>query len=115
MRISDWSSDVCSSDLTVVPIDGPLPEGVLGEVRIHREIYRRRPDVDGICRIMPPALMALSVAGIVPVPRHGIGAYFSRVPLWNDPRLLRDDGAAAAPAEALGDAPALVKIGRAHV
>src|SRR3546814_8762425 len=102
MRISDWSSDVCSSDLTVVPIDGPLPEGVLGEVRIHREIYRRRPDVDGICRIMQPALMALSVAGIVPVPRHGIGAYFSRVPLWNDPRLLRDDGAAAALAEASG-------------
>lgn len=100
---------------TVVPIDGPLPEGVLGEVRIHREIYRRRPDAGGICRIMPPALMALSAAGIVPVPRHGIGAYFSRVPLWNDPRLLRDDGAAAALADALGDTFALVMRGNGAV
>src|SRR3546814_13819170 len=64
---------------------------------------------------MPPALRALSVAVIVPVPRHGIVAYFSRVPLWNDPRLLRDDGAAAALAEALGDASALVMRGNGAV
>jgi HCOMODA/2-hydroxy-3-carboxy-muconic semialdehyde decarboxylase len=100
---------------TVVPIEGPLPEGVLGEVRIHREIYRRRPNVGGICRIMPPALMALSVAGIVPVPRHGIGAYFGKVPLWNDPRLLRDDAAAAALADTLGEASALVMRGNGAV
>ncbi|HMP56345.1 MAG TPA: class II aldolase/adducin family protein, partial [Novosphingobium sp.] len=60
---------------TVVPIAGPLPEGVLGEVRIHQAIYARRPDVGGLCRIMPPAVMALSTQGIVPAPRHGIGAY----------------------------------------
>src|SRR3546814_16272326 len=67
MRIGDWSSDVCSSDLhflvapskplglvaadeacSVVPIDVPLPDGILPEVRIHREIYRARPDMGGI-------------------------------------------------------------------
>lgn len=100
---------------TVVPLDGPLPDGVLGEVRIHREIYRRRPEVGGVCRIMPPALMALSAAGIVPVPRHGIGAYFASVPLWIDPRLLRDDDAAARLADMLGDAPALVMRGNGAV
>lgn len=100
---------------TVVPIDGPLPEGVLGEVRIHREIYRRRPEAGGVCRIMPPAIMALSVAGLVPVPRHGIGAYFGSIPLWNDPRLLRDDAAAAALADLLGSAPALVMRGNGAV
>jgi HCOMODA/2-hydroxy-3-carboxy-muconic semialdehyde decarboxylase len=100
---------------TVVSLDGPLPDGVLGEVRIHREIYRRRADVGGVCRIMPPALMALSVAGVVPVPRHGIGAYFGSVPLWNDPRLLRDDDAAAGLADMLGDAPALVMRGNGAV
>lgn len=107
-RITDESG-------TVVPLDGPLPVGVLGEVRIHREIYRRRPDVGGICRIMPPALMALSVAGVVPGPRHGIGAYFRQVPLWNDPKLLRDDAAAAALSDTLGDAPALVMRGNGAV
>lgn len=100
---------------TIVSLDGPLPEGVLGEVRIHREIYRRRPDVGGICRIMSPAVMALSVAGVVPVPRHGIGAYFAQLVLWNDPKLLRDDAAAAALADALGDAPALVMRGNGAV
>lgn len=100
---------------TIVALDGPLPEGVLGEVRIHREIYRRRPDAGGICRIMPPALMALSVAGIVPVPRHGIGAYFGSVPLWNDPRLLRDDASASALADMLGTEPALVMRGNGAV
>lgn len=100
---------------TVVPLDGPLPDGVLGEVRIHREIYRRRPEASGICRFMSPALMALSVAGIVPVPRHGIGAYFSNIPLWNDPRLLRDDDAAARLADMIDDAPALVMRGNGAV
>lgn len=100
---------------TVVPINGPLPEGVLGEVRIHREIYRLRADVGGICRFMSPALMALSVAGIVPVPRHGIGAYFDQVALWDDPRLLRDDDAAARLAEGLGQSGAVVMRGNGAV
>ena len=100
---------------SVVPLDGPLPDGVLGEVRVHREIYRRRADVGGICRIMPPATMALSTAGLVPRPRHGIGAYFDELPFWDDPRLLRDDDAAARLAGALGDAPALVMRGNGAV
>ena len=100
---------------TVVPLDGPLPDGVLGEVRVHREIYKRRPEIGGICRIMPPALMALSTAGLVPVPRHGIGAYFNRLPLWDDPRLLRDDVAAEQLAERLGDSAAIVMRGNGAV
>ena len=45
---------------TVVAVDGDLPDGVLGEVRIHREIYRRRPEVRGVARTMPPKIMSLS-------------------------------------------------------
>ena len=100
---------------TVCAIAGPLPEGVLGEVRIHQQIYARRADVGAVCRIMPPALMALSTQGIVPRPRHGIGAYFDHLPLWSDPRLLRDDTAAARLAEMLGDAPAIVMRGNGAV
>lgn len=100
----------------VVPVSGPLPEGVLGEVRAHQAIYLRRPDVRGICRIMPPALMALSTQGLVPAARHGIGAYFSpALPLWDDPRLLRDDASAAALGDALGDAPAIVMRGNGAI
>jgi hypothetical protein len=41
---------------TIVSVEGDLPSGVLGEVRAHQAIYRARPDVGGICRIMPPAM-----------------------------------------------------------
>ncbi|OAO00280.1 aldolase [Sphingomonadales bacterium EhC05] len=101
---------------TVVPIDGALPESVLGEVRIHQNIYRLRADVKGVCRIMSPAVMALSTQGIVPKPRHGIGAYFSPdVPLWDDPRLLRNDEAAQRLAKQMGENTAIIMRGNGAV
>ena len=101
---------------TVVPICGSLPDGVLGEVRAHQAIYRRRADVMGICRVMPPILMALSTQSIVPRARHGMGAYFHPGPaLWNDPRLLRDDASAAALAEKLGSLNAIVMRGNGAI
>jgi HCOMODA/2-hydroxy-3-carboxy-muconic semialdehyde decarboxylase len=100
----------------VVPVSGPLPQGVLGEVRAHQAIYARRSDVEAICRIMPPALMALSTQGIVPRPRHGIGAYFDPAPpLWDDPRLLRDDVSAARLAETMGHANAIIMRGNGAI
>lgn len=108
----------CISDEpgTVVPVTGALPAGVLGEVRAHQQIYARRPDVRGICRIMPPALMMLSTQGLVPRARHGIGAYFHPGPaFWNDPRLLRDDESAARLATCLGDQCAVVMRGNGAV
>ena len=35
-------------DGTIVAVDAPLPSGVLGEVRIHQQIYARRADVGGV-------------------------------------------------------------------
>lgn len=94
---------------TVVPVEGPLPEGVLGEVRIHQAIYRGRPEIGAVCRIMAPQTMLLSLLRRTPRPRHGFGAYFAPAPpLWDDPRLLRDDAAAARLAAALGPAKAIV-------
>ncbi len=93
---------------TIVHVDQPLPEGVLGEVRIHQQIYRRRADVGGVCRVMPPLTVALSTLRIVPQPRHGVGAFNAACKLWEDPRLLRDDALAAGLAAHMGDAPALV-------
>lgn len=93
---------------TVVAIDEPLPAGVLGEVRVHQQLYARRADVGGICRIMPHHTMALSTLGQVPRPRHGVGAFTADCRYWDDPRLLRDDGLAKQLAETFGDANALV-------
>lgn len=97
---------------TVVPLVGELPAGVLGEVRIHREIYRRRPDIGGVARTMPPKTMSLSTLRITATARHGFGSYFlPQIPLWDDPLLVRSDVAAAQLANEMGDAFAIVMRG----
>ncbi|MBT6291470.1 MAG: class II aldolase/adducin family protein, partial [Rhodospirillaceae bacterium] len=79
-------------------------------------IYRRRADVGGIARTMPPNAMSLSTLGLTPKARHGFGAYFyPSPPLWDDPLLVRNDEAAAGVAEALGDARAVVMRGNGVV
>ena len=96
-------------DGTVVPLGGPLPHGVLGEVRVHREIYRQRPDVQSIVRFISPSVTALAALGRVPRPRHGVGAFFApEVPFWPHLALVRNDEAAAGVAQALGQASAIV-------
>lgn len=124
-RIDDTHFLVCAAkpmgiikpgeDGTVVSLAAPLPPGVLGEVRIHQQIYARRPDVGGICRVMPPQTMALSALRLTPQPRHGVGAFVDRCPLWDDPRLLRDDAMAAALAGQLGAASVIVMRGNGAV
>jgi HCOMODA/2-hydroxy-3-carboxy-muconic semialdehyde decarboxylase len=99
-----------------VSLRGPLPTGVLGEVRLHQQIYQRRADVQGIVRYQSPRLISLSSMGKTPLARHGFGSYFApQAPLWRDPRLVRDDDRAAAAAETLGHARAIVLRGNGAV
>jgi HCOMODA/2-hydroxy-3-carboxy-muconic semialdehyde decarboxylase len=99
-----------------VPVRGPLPSGALGEVRLHQQIYRRRADVRGIVRYQSPRIMSLSTLGRTPLARHGFGSYFApHAPLWSDTRLIRDDGLAAAAADSLGNARAIVLRGNGAV
>jgi HCOMODA/2-hydroxy-3-carboxy-muconic semialdehyde decarboxylase len=100
----------------VVPVSGSLPEGVLGEVRIHQQIYRRRPEARAVVRSMPRSVMTLGTARRTPRPRHGFGAYFGAgVALWDDPQLVRSDAGAAALAVELGALNALVMRGNGAV
>jgi len=93
----------------VVPIEGKLPDRVLGEVRIHQKIYQRRPDIGAICRFISPNVVALAAMERTPTPRHGHGAYFyPRVPYWPGTALVRTDEAAAAVAETMAGAGAVV-------
>ncbi len=97
---------------TVVPIEGALPAGVLGEVRCHQQIYKRRADVNGICRTFLRNVMTLSTLRVTPRPRDGYGSYFApQPPLWDDPTLLRNDEAAGRLAGQLGAARAIVMRG----
>jgi HCOMODA/2-hydroxy-3-carboxy-muconic semialdehyde decarboxylase len=85
---------------------------VLGEVRLHQQIYQRRAHVHAVTRTMPPLLMALGTARRTPRTRHGMGAYFGAgAALWDDPQLVRDDERAAAVIDAMGSANAIVMRG----
>jgi HCOMODA/2-hydroxy-3-carboxy-muconic semialdehyde decarboxylase len=101
---------------TIVPIEGTLPDGVLGEVRCHQQIYKRRPDVNGIARTFLRHVMTLSTFQRTPKSRIGFASYFAPFPpLWDDPLLLRDDAAALKFAETLGNARAIVMRGNGCV
>jgi HCOMODA/2-hydroxy-3-carboxy-muconic semialdehyde decarboxylase len=90
-------------DGTIVPISGALPEGVLGEVRVHQQIYQRRADVGAVCRVLPPNVMLMSALGRAPEVRHGFGAFFyPRPAYWPSPALMRSDEIAAGVATAMG-------------
>jgi HCOMODA/2-hydroxy-3-carboxy-muconic semialdehyde decarboxylase len=94
---------------TVVSTEGALPEGVLGEVRMHQQIYKRRSDAKAICRFISPNVVTLAALGFTPKARHGQGAHFyPQVPFWSDPGLIRNDPAAVGVAETMGKAPAVV-------
>lgn len=101
---------------TLVPVRGPLPEGVLGEVRLHQQIYARRPQAGGVVRFMGPQLMVLAALGRVPEIRHGFGTYFTpRVGLWSDIQLVRDDEKAAGAIDAMGESAGLLMRGNGGV
>lgn len=119
LRLDDKSFLVCAAKPMglikpgepgqVVPVQGALPEGVLGEVRLHQQIYQRRPEVKAVCRFLSPNVMALAGLGLTPKARHGFGAYFyPQVPFYSDPGLLRSEQAAIGVAETMGQAPAVV-------
>jgi HCOMODA/2-hydroxy-3-carboxy-muconic semialdehyde decarboxylase len=95
---------------------GALPVDVLGEVRIHQQIYRARSDVNGIVRFQSPKVISLSAMGRAPRVYHGLGSYFAPYPpLWRDPRLIRDDVRAAGVVSELGSARAIVLRGNGAV
>ena len=101
---------------TEVPVNGPLPAGVLGEVRLHQRIYASRPQAGGVVRFMGPQMMALAALSRVPEMRHGFGTYFApRVGFWDDVQLIRDDAKAAGAIAAMGGSAGLIMRGNGAV
>jgi HCOMODA/2-hydroxy-3-carboxy-muconic semialdehyde decarboxylase len=100
----------------ICPVEGPLADGVLGEVRVHQQIYQRATDIGAVCRIIPPQVMAMSVLGRPPKARHGFGAFFYPAPAYFDePTLMRSDAIAAKVADALGPKSGIILRGNGAV
>jgi HCOMODA/2-hydroxy-3-carboxy-muconic semialdehyde decarboxylase len=105
-----------SAECIEVAVEGPLPGSVLGEVRLHQQIYANRPAAGGVVRFMGPHVMALAALGRVPEMRHGFGTYFApRVGFWNDIQLVRDDAKARGVVEAMGESAGVLMRGNGAV
>jgi HCOMODA/2-hydroxy-3-carboxy-muconic semialdehyde decarboxylase len=97
---------------TAVPIAGPLPVGVLPQVRLDQAIYRARPDLGAIATVEPASVTALAMAGRGIAEGDPGAAYFGPGPARHDgPESPEDDNGAAALAAALGARAALVRPG----
>jgi L-fuculose-phosphate aldolase len=58
------------ADMVEVPLEpGRVPQRASSEVRLHLEIYRRRPDVGAIVHAHPPRVLRLARGGRLPDPR----------------------------------------------
>ena len=98
----------------VAPVRGPLPAGVLPEVRLDQAVYRARPDVGAIATIAPAAVDALAGRSIAACHRHA--CYFGDGPVRHDgPESPTDDAGAEALAAALSAGAALVRPGAGAV
>lgn len=102
-----------------VPLDldaDDLPADTPREAWIHLAIYRARPDVRAVCRAQPETATALASAGVPIRPLHGQGAFLGpEVPVFDDPRLVRDRERAGELAQTLGQAPAVLMRGNGAV
>jgi HCOMODA/2-hydroxy-3-carboxy-muconic semialdehyde decarboxylase len=105
-----------ADDGIVVPVQGPLPGNILGEVAAHQAIYRLRPEVGGIVRFISPKVLSLSATGCTPRARHGFGTYFAPAPpMWPHGGLLRTPERANGAAQMLGSASAIVLRGNGAI
>lgn len=101
---------------TLTTTTAELPAGAAKESWIHLAIAARRPDVMAVCRAQPETATALASADVPIRPLHGQGSFVGpEVPVFDDPRLVRDRGRAERLVDALGDTPAVIMRGNGAV
>lgn len=93
-----------------------LPDEAPKEAWIHKVIAEARSEVGGIFRAQPPAVGALTAAGLSPFAVDGHAALLgAMVPVYTDSRLVRDHVSARAVMGVLGQANAVILRGNGAV
>lgn len=98
-----------AEDLLVVDLEGRVVEGrgePVSEVWMHTEIYKRRPDVNGIVHTHQKTSTAFGVTGreIKPFLNQGAEITIQPIPVYASPGLINTRGHGQALAAVLGDA-----------
>jgi L-fuculose-phosphate aldolase len=90
------------ADMVEVTLDGTgVPQRASSEVRLHLEVYRRRPDVGAIVHAHPPRVLRLARDGRLPDPRllgpgHQVFGRVVEVPYYEEGSTILAKTAAAA-------------------
>jgi L-fuculose-phosphate aldolase len=111
-------STLTASDVVAVDLVSGQPLGngdePPSEFHIHREIYKRRPDVNAIVHSHPKRILSLSIAGVAIKPCCTMGTFLpaTGAPIHAEGYLVNSVERGAALAETLGSAPLVVM--RAH-
>lgn len=103
------AADVVPFDIAAGTRIGPGDEAP-SEFHIHREIYKKRPDVAGILHSHPEMINTLTIAGRRLQPVNAVGIFLPEdgAPVLDTAVLINTVARGAALAEALGDAPIVV-------
>jgi ribulose-5-phosphate 4-epimerase/fuculose-1-phosphate aldolase len=107
-------STLTAADIVPVDLDAGTRIGAgdepPSEFHIHREIYRRRPDVMSIVHSHPTHILALSTAGQPLLPATAIGSFLPEqgAPLFDSAVLINTEQRGNALAQTLGPAPVVV-------
>jgi len=106
-------------DLITLDMEGNKLEGKLntvGELPIHTEIFKRRPDVGAIIHAHPKLATCFSIAGTEILPVYHRAAILSpKVPIWDYPGQVNNLSIAGELAKALGKLPAILMRGHGIV
>lgn len=98
---------VSMRDFLVLNLKGEKLEGAgepNGEIPMHTEIYKARPDVTCILHYHPDEVIALSVAGQELKVLANCGAFFHQgTPIFDSPALIRTEALGRRVAQTLGD------------
>ena len=103
-----------TAELVVVDLEGKKIQGkgvAPLEIFMHTEVYRRRPDVQAICRTHSPMALALGVLGGSVKPLHGFGAFLGEIPVFPKPYLITTRQLGEEVATTLGSAGGLLLRG----
>lgn len=109
--------DMLVLDMEANVVDGPSGIIPQNEVKMHTQIYKARPDVNGVVHVHPRFCILLSLLNkpLIPMCNEGLKLVADGVPYYNNNELISTEEQGDAVAKALGNRSALILRGHGSI